>query len=65
MPNGPRLVNTREFVELTKMDLTQFFMLYETGKLPVTKKKNDTYIDINDGRAKRYMPGYEPVDLFK
>jgi hypothetical protein len=59
-----RLVNTREFVELTKMDLTQFYMLYSTGKLPVKKMKNDTFIDVNDIRAKQWLPDYKPLDLF-
>jgi hypothetical protein len=61
----PRLVNTREFVELTKMDLTQFYLLYQSGKLPITEKKHDTYIDINDIRARQYLPDYKPNDLFK
>jgi hypothetical protein len=61
---GARLVTTREFVGLTKMDLTQFYMLYSTGKLPVKKTKNETYININDIRARQYLPDYKPVDLF-
>jgi hypothetical protein len=61
----PHLVSTREFVELTKMDLTQFYLLYVSGKLPINKKRHDTFIDINDVRAKQYLPDYKPVkDLF-
>ena len=62
---GQRLVTTQEFVAMAKMDPTLFYLLFETKKLPVIKRKETTYIDINDVRAKKYMPGYEPVDLFK
>ena len=50
---------------MAKMDPTLFYLLFETKKLPIIKRKETTYIDINDVRAKKYMPGYEPVDLFK
>ena len=61
---GQRLVTTQDFVELTNMDLTQFFSCYESGKLPITKKKHNTFVDINDIRARQYLPDYKPKDLF-
>jgi hypothetical protein len=59
------LVMPQEFMELAKMDLTQFYILYEAGKLPIIKRPQSVYIDINDSRAQRYMPDYKSVDLFK
>jgi hypothetical protein len=59
------LVMPQEFMELAKMDLTQFYVLYEAGKLPIIKRPQSVYIDINDSRAQRYMPDYKSVDLLK
>jgi hypothetical protein len=59
------LVAPQEFIELTKIDLTQFYVLYEGGKLPIIKRRQTVYIDINDGRAQKYMPDYKFIDLFK
>jgi hypothetical protein len=59
------LVMPQEFMELAKMDLTQFYVLYEAGKSPIIKRPQSVYIDINDSRAQRYMPDYKSVDLFK
>jgi hypothetical protein len=61
---GARLVNTQEFVELTKMDLTQFYLLFESRQLPIKKTRTETYIEINDIRARQYLPDYKPMNLF-
>jgi hypothetical protein len=61
---GARLVNTQEFVELTKMDLTQFYLLFESRQLPIKNTRTETYIEINDIRARQYLPDYKPMNLF-
>lgn len=61
-----RLVTTTEFVEITQMDITQFYVLFCTGKLPIVRRGRGTcYVDINDIRAKCWLPDYKPErDLF-
>jgi hypothetical protein len=61
-----RLVPTREFLDMTNMNPTQFFLLYETAKLPIVRKNHNAFIDINDVRAARYLPNYQPAkNLFE
>lgn len=63
--NEQCLVTTEEFVQLTKMDDTQFYMLYISGKLPLVKRPHHVFVDISDVRAKKYLPDYKPVkELF-
>ena len=59
------LVTTEEFVSMTNMDLTQFYILFDSGKLPIVKRPHHVFVDINDIRARRYLPDYKPTkDLF-
>ena len=62
---GQELVTTEEFVRMTNMDPTQFYILYLDKQLPVVKSGNHFYIDIADTRARQYLPDYKPIkDLF-
>jgi hypothetical protein len=54
-----RLVTSQEFIRMTNMDSTQFFLLYETAKLPIVRIDRHVYIDVNDVRAQRHMPNYK------
>jgi hypothetical protein len=58
-------VMTEDFVRLTKMDPTQFYLLFVDKKLPIAKIGNHFYVDIDDVRARQYLPDYKPMkDLF-
>jgi hypothetical protein len=59
------LVTTEDFVHITNMDLTQFYILYISGKLPLVKRPHHVFVDIGDLRARQYLPDYKPMnDLF-
>jgi hypothetical protein len=59
------LIPTEQFVEITNMDLTQCYVLYTDGKLPIVRCPHHTFVDIADFRAKQYLPDYKPAkDLF-
>jgi hypothetical protein len=54
--NEQRLVTQVEFVQLTKMDPLDLFILIEDGKLPIVKKNGAHLIDLNNNRAKCWLP---------
>jgi hypothetical protein len=61
------LVTSQEFIALTNMDVSRFYILFIDNKLPIVEKDKYKYIDINDIRARRYMSDYVPEpmkDLF-
>ena len=60
-----RLMDPQQFVELTKMDLTHFYMLFMTAKLPVVRINKNVFIDLDDIRAKSLLPDYKPKNLFE
>lgn len=51
--SSQNLIPTEEFVEMTNMDRTEFYLLFHTGKLPIVKKPDHFYVDMNDIRARR------------
>ena len=64
--SGQKLVPSQDFVEISGMDMMTFYLLFEDRKLPVVRKeRGHVYIDINDIRARRWLPDYEPKGLFK
>jgi hypothetical protein len=59
------LVRSQEFILMTKMEGSQFYMLFIDGKLPIVERDGYKYIDLNDIRARRWLPDYQPLkDLF-
>jgi hypothetical protein len=59
-----RLVTQVEFAQLAKMEPIDLFMLVEDGKLPIVKKDGAHLIDLNNARAKCWLPGNRGKDLF-
>jgi hypothetical protein len=51
--SSQNLIPTEEFVEMTNMDRTEFYLLFHTVKLPIVKKPDHFYVDMNDIRARR------------
>jgi hypothetical protein len=51
-----RLVTQVTFVELTKMDPLDLFILIEDGKLPIVKRNGAHLIDLDNPRAKCWLP---------
>ena len=59
------LVTTEEFVRIAKMDRTQCYILFMDNKLPITELDHQLYVDIDDIRARQFLPDYKPLkDLF-
>ena len=56
MPSNTQLVTQVTLVELTKMDPLDLFILIEDGKLPIVKKNGAHLIDLNNPRAKCWLP---------
>jgi hypothetical protein len=59
-----RLVTQVEFSELTKMEPVNIFILIEEGKLPIVKRYGAHLIDLNNPRAKCWLPQNKGKDLF-
>ena len=59
----PNYVTSEEFVDMTNMELVQLFMLLEDNKLPIARINHHLHIDINDDRAKIWLPEAKK-DLF-
>jgi hypothetical protein len=58
-------VTTEDFVEITNMDRTQFYILFIDRKLPIAEFGHHYYINMRDIRARRWLPDYKPEkDLF-
>jgi hypothetical protein len=55
--NEQRLVTQVEFVELTKMDPLDLFILIEDGKLPIVKRNGNHLIDLDNPSEKCWLPG--------
>jgi hypothetical protein len=50
------LVTQVAFVELTKMEAVDLFLLIEGGKMPVVKRGGAHFIDLNHPKARCYLP---------
>jgi hypothetical protein len=65
MPQGEqRLVTQSEFLELTNLQPSDIFLLIEDGKLPTIKRDGAHLIDLNNARAKCWLPENRRKDLF-
>jgi|HubBroStandDraft_6_1064221.scaffolds.fasta_scaffold2033070_1 hypothetical protein len=51
-----RLVTQVTFSELTEMEPIDIFILIEDGKLPTVKRNGANLIDLNNARAKCWLP---------
>jgi hypothetical protein len=59
------LVTSYEFLAMTPMDVSRFYILFIDGKLPIVERQNYMYIDVGDVRAQQWLPDYKPEkDLF-
>jgi hypothetical protein len=59
------LITSAEFVSLTQIDLYEYSVLLTENKLPAERINRHLYIDINDRRARQYLPDYKiEKDLF-
>lgn len=59
------LVTSDEFLAITHMDMSRFYILFIDGKLPIVERQSYKYIDVGDIRARQYLPDYRPEkDLF-
>jgi hypothetical protein len=59
------LVTSYEFLAMTDMDVSQFYILFIDGKLPIVERQDYKYIDVGDVRARQWLPDYRPEkDLF-
>lgn len=57
MPDDTRrLVTQADFVEMTKLEPLDVFLLIEDQKLPIVKRSGAHLIDINEPRAKCWLP---------
>jgi hypothetical protein len=59
-----RLVTQTQFLELTNLQPLDIFILIEDGKLPTVKKNGAHLIDLNNARAKCWLPENRGKDLF-
>ena len=51
-----RLVTQAEFFELTNMEPVDIYILIQDGKLPTVKKNGAHLIDLDNPRAKCWLP---------
>jgi hypothetical protein len=58
MPSKPKpnYVTSEEFIDMTNTELVQLFMLLEENKLPTKYINKHLHVDINDDRAKCWLP---------
>jgi hypothetical protein len=63
MPSEPNFITSEEFIELTKIELVTLFLLLDDRKLPTAYINKHLYVDINDERAKCWLPEAKK-DLF-
>lgn len=60
----PEFIPSQEFVQRTGMELITLYLLLEDHRLPTKYINRHLHIDINDARAKCWLPENKPKDLF-
>lgn len=52
----PQLVTQSTFVELTKMEPVDLYIMIQDGTLPTVKKNGANMLDLNNNRVKCWLP---------